>query len=92
MSRILYSLLRAAQLQQQRHDLDMQQPVGGSRQRPRSWSTILMGAGIFAVVFGLIFSALHLVPIGGILLLAGTAAFVAGLVLMLVEVVLDLRR
>jgi len=92
MSRMWYSLLRVAQLQQQRHDLDMVQPVPGSRARPRNWSTILMGAGIFAVVFGFIFSALTVVPIGGILLLAGTAVFVAGLVLMIVEVVLDLRR
>lgn len=92
MSRIWYSLLRAAQLQQQRYDLDMQQPVPGARQRPRSWSTILMGAGIFAVVFGLISSALYFVGIGAILLLAGAAAFVAGLVLMLAETVLELRR
>lgn len=92
MSRIWYSLFRVLQLQQQKHDLDLQQPVPGSRQRPRSWSTILLGSGMFAAVFGVIVGMLRSTIAGEVLILAGAAAFVAGLVLMVAEIVLDMRN
>ena len=93
MGRAFYCLLRVLQLQQERADLDYLQPVPGSRERPRKWSTILMGAGIFAAVFGAIVTALLIAPMaGGLLLLAGGVAFLVGMLLMIVEVVIELRR